>query len=309
MEIARGICPVQVVTYKKRSPALPFLDDILQKEDQAEAIYVVHWSPHVQELLRILADRDTVYMAHSVGSLYHIPSTTPVLCVSKYIQSYWGKHSANGMIFHLPNQIANCFTNLHSHRTIDVLVHARKSSAYLLEHLVPALRPSCRVTVLNSWVDNLPDIFNASKVYLYDSSDYCGSGGEGFGLQPLEAMACGCTVFSNIDGGLSDFLDPGFNSYKLRVYSKQYDVERILHAVCAWKDVSADNVHLDFYREEKIKERFAGILVSINEFFDSRKAYTADIPVPRQQSLDLLRARAKGVVPSWAKKCIRRLLP
>jgi len=48
------------------------------------------------------------------------------------------------------------------------------------------------------------------QVYLYDSAEYWAQQrvSEGFGLQPMEALACGCQVFSSVNGGLSDYLDP-----------------------------------------------------------------------------------------------------
>jgi glycosyltransferase involved in cell wall biosynthesis len=73
--------------------------------------------------------------------------------------------------------------------------------------------------LINSFVDDLSKLFNRSKVYLYDSAEYWAQQrvSEGFGLQPMEALACGCQVFSSINGGLSDYLDPGFNCYKIAV--------------------------------------------------------------------------------------------
>jgi hypothetical protein len=43
-------------------------------------------------------------------------------------------------------------------------------------------------------------------VVLYDSADYWRSVGvsEGFGLPPLEALACGCVVFSSLNHALAD---------------------------------------------------------------------------------------------------------
>jgi hypothetical protein len=62
-----------------------------------------------------------------------------------------------------------------------------------------------------------------------------------YGLSRLEAMACGCTVFSSINDALSDYLDPGFNCHKLCVYSKQYDIEPILTAWKNWDDGCQNN--------------------------------------------------------------------
>ena len=88
----------------------------------------------------------------------------------------------------------------------------RKSSDYVLSQLVPALRASgLRVEVQDGWVEDLVDLFNSTKVYLYDSADHWRAAGvsEGFGLPPLEAMACGCVVFSSFNHALADTPDPG----------------------------------------------------------------------------------------------------
>ncbi|MFM9156711.1 MAG: glycosyltransferase, partial [Dolichospermum sp.] len=115
----------------------------------------------------------------------------------------------HSLIYYLPNQISEEFTNLHQSRDIDVLVQTRKSSQYLIKSLIPALKKKCHVLVVDSYVENLPVLFNRAKIYLYDSAEYWQLQGvsEGFGLQPMEALACGCQVFSSVNGGLSDYLD------------------------------------------------------------------------------------------------------
>jgi glycosyltransferase involved in cell wall biosynthesis len=47
----------------------------------------------------------------------------------------------------------------------------------------------------------LAQLFNSSKIYLYDSAEYWVVKGltEGLGLPPLEALACGCIVFSSVN--------------------------------------------------------------------------------------------------------------
>jgi glycosyltransferase involved in cell wall biosynthesis len=105
---------------------------------------------------------------------------------------------------------------------------------------------------------------------LYDSSDYWSnkSKTEGFGLPPLEAMACGCKVFASVNGALSDYLDPGFNCQKIRVYDKHYDAERILSTLKGW-DGPADHERLvSEYRRTKVKNRLKYVLTDINYFFD-----------------------------------------
>ena len=119
-------------------------------------------------------------------------------------------------------------------RPIDVLVQARKSSPYVLNHLVPALlRAGLRVEVQNGWVDDLVELFNQSTVYLYDSADYWRGRGvtEGFGLPPLEALACGCVVFSSLNHALADHGDPCRTVHQIGCARLEFDVHRIKSAV------------------------------------------------------------------------------
>ena len=112
-----------------------------------------------------------------------------------------------------------------------------------------------------------------------DSAEYWALQGvtEGFGLQPLEAMACGCQVFSSINHGLSDYLDPGFNCYKIAGYSQQYDVQRILKVIESPLEFNLPEYILNEYRVKNITQRLQIILQDINKFFDSKNSYNADI--------------------------------
>ena len=50
-----------------------------------------------------------------------------------------------------------------------MLVQERKSSPYVLNRLVPALRRrGLSVEVQDGWIDDLVGLFNRSTVYLYD---------------------------------------------------------------------------------------------------------------------------------------------
>jgi glycosyltransferase involved in cell wall biosynthesis len=124
----------------------------------------------------------------------------------------------------------------HQRRSIDVLVQARKSSPYVLKQLVPALRQAGLVVeVQTGWVDDLVDLFNRSTVYIYDSAEYWRGRGvtEGFGLPPLEALACGCVVFSSLNHALADFGDPGHTLHQIGCGRLRFDLERIKDAVAA----------------------------------------------------------------------------
>jgi glycosyltransferase involved in cell wall biosynthesis len=171
----------------------------------------------------------------------------------------------------LPNQIGNQFQNLNIQRDIDVLIQARKSSEYLIKELIPALQQQCKVLVVDSYIEDLGKLFNQAKVYLYDSAEYWAQQAvsEGFGMQPLEALACGCQVFSSINGGLSDYLDPGFNCNKIAGYSKEYDVKRILKALEHPSYLIPEHI-LAEYRIENINQRFQVIIDELNDFFDHK---------------------------------------
>lgn len=275
-EIARSLAPSSAVTYESRYPDIPFLDDLLLEEDKTkDSIFFVHWGPHVPILLKRLANKHVVYVAYSTGYPFSIPPGVPILAVSRHTMAYWGRYAPSSPIYYLPPEISPEFANYHQPRDIDVLVQKRKSSRYLMEELVPLLSEKCKVVVLESWLPSLEEMFNRSKVYLYDSVEYWRKAevSEGFGLPPLEALACGCTVFSSLNDGLSDYLDPGFNCFQIRFISAEYDAERILQAVREWQDMPSEPSWLNFYRRETIRDRFKLILGYLKEYFLAREKF------------------------------------
>lgn len=280
MSILQSFANGYAVTYRKKEPNVLYLDDVIGDISADNNIYIIHWGPDIPYLLTKLNKFHVVYFAHSTGYKFKIPSKVPIINVSKHSQAYWGRFAPNNLIFYLPNEISDKYQNLQQERKIDVLVQKRKSSKYLIEELVPALNPHCNLTLIDYWVEDLATIFNQTKVYLYDSTEYWvqAKASEGFGLPPLEAMACGCTVFSSINDALSDYLDPTFNCYKLRVYSKEYDVQRILEQVQNWQPNFANVNIVDNYRLPLIKQRFIHIIEEINHFFDHQKYYPQNIP-------------------------------
>jgi glycosyltransferase involved in cell wall biosynthesis len=280
IEIAKLICPVEIVTYRQREPDKPFLDDILQSHSPQDAIFVVSWGFDVPKLVARLQGYPTIYHAHSAEYGFRLPPQIPIVSVSRNTLGYWGQRSPHALLYYLPNQISDEFLNLQQERTIDVLVHARKSSDYLLKQLIPALQSHCGVKVIEGFVDSLADLFNSSRVYLYDSAEYWATQGvtEGFGLQPLEALACGCQVFSSVNHGLSDYLDPGFNCHKIAGFSTTYDVERILQVVKHHSPVNNIDSLVAEYRVQNIRSRLHVILTEINHFFDLVSPSISDIP-------------------------------
>jgi len=247
------LAPVQVVTYRQRQDDHPFLADLLRAEPlpgrgeraaAAQPLWIVSWGFDVPVLLRRLAGRPVAYHAHSSGYGFDLPPGVPVLAVSRNTLGYWGDRASRNPLALVPNALDPVWLERGARglpappagerRPIDVLVQRRKCSHYVLEQLVPALRRrGLRVEVQSGWVDDLVDLFNSATVVLYDSADYWRSQGvsEGFGLPPLEALACGCVLFSSFNHALADTLDPGLLGHQIGCGSLEADLERIGAAV------------------------------------------------------------------------------
>jgi glycosyltransferase involved in cell wall biosynthesis len=298
LELARRICPAEVVTYDQREAGTLYLDDLLKDKTHQDGIFVISWGFHISKLVRRLKSCQVVYHAHSSGYGFKLPGNIPIITVSRNSMGYWGQTCPNGLLFYLPNVLSPEFSDRGLPRDIDVLVQVRKSSEYLLDRLVPALQPHCNVVLLEHFVEDLGELFNRSKIYLYDSAEYWAQRQvtEGFGLPPMEAMACGCQVFSSVNGALADYFDPGFNGYKIGAYSTTYDVQRILQALQTDFPLRLTETDLKPYREEAIIPRFAAILAEINHFFDYQASLQPDVPglsKPRMARLWIKRVKKK----------------
>jgi len=270
MEAVSSIAPVQAVTYQDPHLDHPFLDDLLATNPSHDDIFLIHWGPHIPELIKRLNNRHVVYVSYSTGYDFNIPPEIPILAGSKHTQAYWGRHAPFSPIYHVPCIISEHFRNNGLSRPIDVLVQKRKNSSYVLNELVPFLQKSCSVRLLEDWVEDLALVFNQSKIYLYDSTDHwLGHNlSEGFGLPPLEAMACGCTIFSSLNDALSDYLDPPFNCHQLHVNSMEYDAQRILNAINNWSPPPQAIDPVANYRKPRVEQQLRGILADLHTFFN-----------------------------------------
>ena len=279
LKLVQQLCPAEVVTYRQREANHLFLDTLLANSNEEECIFIISWGFDIPQLVKRLGNANIIYHAHSAGYKFHLPAYIPIITVSRNTMGYWGQRSPNSLIYYLPNQISDEFRNLNTERDIEVLVQARKSSTYLLTELVPKLQSHCQVELLDSYVEDLAELFNRSKVYLYDSAEYWGVNGvtEGFGLPPLEALACGCRVFSSVNNALADYLDPGFNCHKIAGYALEYDLERILAVLNSFTPSSLPESFWSEYRSENIVQRLQVILTEINYFFDRRKLLQSPI--------------------------------
>lgn len=298
LNLVKQVCSADVVTYRQREKDKLFLDDVLKQPNLDDVIFVISWGFDVAKLATKLKPYNVVYHAHSTDYGFSLPASMPIITVSRHTMGYWGKNSPNSLIYYLPNQISDEFQNLNLSRDIDVLVQARKSSEYLMQELIPSLQNKSKVEVVNYYVEDLAGLFNRAKVYLYDSAEYWALQGvtEGFGLQPMEALACGCQVFSSINSGLSDYLDPGFNCHKIAGYSQEYDIQRILKTVHNWVSPELTEEFFAEYRHENIIKRLQVILDELDDFFTHKKQYSSNI-----QSLTKIRF-AKLFAKSMYKK-------
>ncbi len=297
-ELAQQVCKAEVVTYRQKETDRLFLTDVLQQDDLENYIFVIGWGFDVPKLIKQLKGHNIIYHAHSAGYNFQLPPDIPIITVSRNTMGYWGQKSPNAVIYYLPNQIGDEFHNLNLVRDIDVLVQTRKSSEYLLHQLIPALQSRCRLEILDGYVEDLAGLFNRSRIYLYDSAEYWGVSGvsEGFGLPPLEALACGCQVFSSVNHGLADYLDPGFNCYKIANYCLEYDLQRILAVLKNTQPSTISESYLAPYRPASLIPRLQVILTEIDTFFDLRSRHKPNIP-----SLNSRRIKQLWIKRSLAK--------
>ena len=277
-KLAQQVCEAEVVTYRQRESKTAFLADLLPNCDRQSAIFVIGWGFDVPKIMKQLRGQNVVYHAHSSNYGFSLPASVPIITVSRNTMGYWGEKAASSLIYYLPNQISDEFYNRHQPRNIEILVQTRKSSKYLLQQLIPALQTNHRVEIIDRYVEDLAELFNRSHIYLYDSAEYWATSGvtEGFGLPPLEALACGCHVFSSVNHGLADYLDPGFNCYKIAGYSLEYDLMRIKQVL--QQSNSQSNTWLEEYRGDRLITRLSVILTAINQFFDYQAMLKANIP-------------------------------
>ena len=312
--LVSSLSETELVTYRERHQDHPFLDDLLNGESpQRQVLWIVSWGFDVPALVRRLRGHRVAYHAHSSGYGFTLPPGVPVLAVSRNTLGYWGDRCPRNPLLLVPNAIEPAWLERGARgsaerRPIDVLVQARKSSRYVLEQLVPALRQrGLRVEVQSGWVDDLVDLFNRSCVYLYDSAEYWRGRGvtEGFGLPPLEALACGCVVFSSLNHALADHGDPGRMVHQIGCGRLTFDLRRVEDAVrdpAGWRPPAAAlNALLDGSSEASLLQRWTVALDQLDALDDAEGPLLSSSPT-WQLRLQQLSARLRRVVdrlPGW----------
>ncbi len=307
-----GIATVELVTYRQRQADHPFLADLLRDEPPGLAgdqpLWVVSWGFDVPLLLRRLRGRPVAYHAHSSGYGFDLPAGVPVLAVSRNTLGYWGDRAPRNPLLLVPNALEPCWLERGARtggspgerRPIDVLVQRRKTSAYVLEQLVPALRArGLTVEVQSGWVEDLVELFNSATVVLYDSAPYWRGRGvsEGFGLPPVEALACGCVVFTSLNHALADHQDPGRISHQIGAGTLTSDLDRIEAAVrCPqrWRpDPEALERLLADGSEPALLRRWSEALQLINDHWDRLAAGEPALKSPSRGRVGLQQIRQR----------------
>tara|TARA_B100001964_G_scaffold123295_1_gene136685 strand:- start:3182 stop:4231 length:1050 start_codon:yes stop_codon:yes gene_type:complete len=299
--LVNELCPAQVVTYRQRQDDHLFLDDLLKQEDaHGDVLWVVSWGYDVPKLLRRLRGRLVAYHAHSSGYGFDLPPGVPVLAVSRNTLGYWGDRAPRNPLFLIPNVIESFWLDdgarsSQQKRPVDVFIQQRKNSNYVLKKLVPALeKQGLKVVIQSGWLDCLIDQFNSATVVIYDSSEYWRAVGvtEGFGLPPIEALACGCIVFSSLNHALADIIDPGLFGHQVGCGSLSFDVHRIVAAVAnpqAWRpDPKRLTSVLEIHSELAFKQSWKRTLSALDSYFSHQ--LHDDLPV-KAPSLIYLKLR------------------
>ncbi|MCB4429147.1 glycosyltransferase [Synechococcus sp. MU1643] len=279
VRLLSALRPTTLVTYRERADQHPFIEELLKEElVDDQCLWIISWGFDVPRLLKRLRGRNVIYHAHSSGYGFKLPPSIPIVAVSRNTMGYWGHHASRNPLFFIPNALESQWIDRGdlkgdpAIRPIDILVQKRKSSNYLLFELVPALRAKgLRVEVQSDWVEDIVHLFNNSKVFLYDSTEHWSAAGltEGFGLPPVEAMACGCIVFSSLNHALSDILTPGEIGHQIGCGSLSNDVNRIIAAVYKPSDWKSSSSMLELalreLSEESHVKRWKDVLQQIDQ--------------------------------------------
>jgi len=268
----------EVVVYAGAEAGHRQLEEVLPEDASAPHVWVFTTGVDVPTLKERLAGRRMVYCAQEFGWRLDLPLAVPIVCTSRAVMAAMAQQMGGHPVYLLPNALRGDVENRGLARDIDVLYLTRKTTPYLRDELVPALRERCRVETLDRFVprDDLLSLYNRSRLYLYDSSSSFADGVvEGFGIQPLEALVCGCVVVSNLAGGMTDYLEPGLNCHRLRLTLKE-DVELCLGAVRGESRVTGNGEELRRrHSEEALRLRLERLLPEIEQLSVPRDEETA----------------------------------
>jgi glycosyltransferase involved in cell wall biosynthesis len=281
---------VRLVSYREREAGIWHLPDAEARLKAEKYILVLLWgtdvTPHIKKYYGKLP---IIYYHKGIDFGVQLKPDIPILCNSKYLMAHAQENWPANPQFYLPPVLERNCCNFGQARDIEVLIIRRKQPSYIFDRLVPLLRNRCRLHVLDNFVgrDELFQLFNRTKIYLYayapQRTNHSETGWrmmEGFGTQPLEAMACGCTVFSNLRGGMADFVEPGTYGYRLESHSPEWDAHQILNAVQHYpqpEQADYEQYIKNHYGEVAFHKRIRCLLQFLSGYFPFAEAHPANL--------------------------------
>ena len=278
-ELAGRMRETELVTYRHREAGHRYLDDVPRAELESGIVWV-YWSSHLRELAERLAGCPRVaFYAMNEDYGRHFgqitPPEWPIVALSRFVAAHYALREPWRQILYLGPALHPAAVNRGGPRDLDVLVHVRKTTPYLRHELIPALEARLAVKVLREWVpqEEMLALLNRSRTYLYWVHRQIQGLWihEGFGMQPLEAIACGAMPVSNAYGGLSDYLEAPWNSRKIGVHSLEYDVLQIERAARGHDGTNPDEERLRrLYGEEEFARRFEAVERELLFYFENR---------------------------------------
>lgn len=279
---------VELLSYAKREDGVGYLPDEAPRLIRDGWALLVTWGPDIASLVdTYYGQLPMLYYQQSLDWGFTLPADVPVLSMSRFMMTNAQRTWPHSPQFYLPPVLPRTCRNDGVVRDIDVLVVPRKQPRYIFETLLPMLQARCNVHVLDRFVprDELYALFNRTKVYLYAFAPQRAPavhGGwrlmEGISTQDLEAMACGCTVVSDLRGGHGDFIEPEVLGHRLMSHSPAWDVEQVLSAV-AEHPVAGAAEHQAFlqahYGEARFFERAERMLAFLTRFYAFAETHQA----------------------------------
>ena len=148
---------------------------------------------------------------------------------------------------------------------LEVLSNLKKQNSNLTAVMFSARKPLHKIP---EWIDvkirpdieELRELYNSSKVF-FSTSKW-----EGWGLTPMEAMACGCSVVAVKNQGIAEFLKNNKNAFIINGKNKIAATEKITKLLknesLGEKFLLESNKTLANYSEIEISSRFEKCLTN-----------------------------------------------
>jgi hypothetical protein len=276
----------RIVTYIDREEGYLFLNDLNIKDSD---FFLIGWGPHITYLSKKIPENRIIINSHSFLSSARPPESAPIICSSRYTLSNWARYQSARPLYLIPGIIDDHFINKGHDRPIDILIFERKISPYLKKLLLPKLENVSNVFLVTNHIEDLSELYNKSKILLYDSRWHFSSYNteEGFGLHPLEARACGCNVFTSFNGALSQYFEiPGF--HQIHINDSQYDMDTILKVL---KTPTPENIDISAYRKENIRKLWNATIESCITFLISTQSNKQELLLLKKMNFNALLQR------------------